>query len=109
MSSGLSQQSSQSSASLVAYRSAANDRFSGSRHASSAGHVRAGVTDCSIAFTDLRPRQVSISTWNAAFTTLSVAMSMSMSVQWNMMPEIDVRPFVSVHEKWFFSAPTARQ
>ena len=50
---------------------------------------------------------MSISTWNAAFTTLSVAMSMSMSVQWNMIPEIDERPFVSAHEKWFFSADGA--
>ena len=31
-----------------------------------------------------------------------------MSEQWNMMPDTVARPSVSEHEKWFFSAPTAR-
>ena len=109
MSSGLCATSAQSSASLVAYRSATNERSTGSRHASSAQHVRAGASDCSMAFTERRPRHSSICTSNAAFTTLSVCMSASMSVQWNMMPATVLRPSESVHEKWFFSAPTARQ
>ena len=93
----------------MAYRSATNERLSGSRHASSAAHARAGDSDCSIAFTVRRPRHSSICTSNAAFTTLSVRMRVSMSLQWNMMPATLAAPLVSVHEKWFFSAPTARQ
>ena len=79
------------------------------RQASRAPQVRAGASDCNMAFTDLRPRHSSICTSNAAFTTLSVRMSDSMSEQWNMMPDTVARPSDSEHEKWFFSAPTARQ
>ena len=109
MSSGLLGLSAHRSASLVAYRSATKLRFSGLRQASSAPHARAGAKVRSMAFTLRRPRHSSICTSNAALTTLSVCMSASMSVQWNMMPATLLRPLESMHEKWFFSAPTARQ
>lgn len=71
--------------------------------------MRAGASDCSMAFTERRPRHSSICTSNAAFTTLSVLMRASMSEQWNMIPDTVERPSERAHEKWFFSAPTARQ
>ena len=71
--------------------------------------MRAGASVLSMALTVRRPRHSSICTSNAAFTTLSVHMSASMSLQWNMMADTLAAPVVNVHEKWFFSAPTARQ
>ena len=70
--------------------------------------MRAGDSDLSMAFTLRRFFHSSICTSNAALTTLSVFMSASMSLQWNMMPATVVRPLESEHEKWLRSAPTAR-
>ena len=108
MASGSCGASAHSSSSRVAYRSLTKLRFSGFRHASKATHVRAGDSDLSMAFTLRRFFHSSICTSNAALTTLSVFMSASMSLQWNMMPATVVRPLESEHEKWLRSAPTAR-
>ncbi len=102
-------QSAHSSASLVAYRSATNPRESAFRHASSAAHGSAGASDESMALTERRPRHSSICTSKAALTTQPQCMRLAMSEQWNMMADTEVRPSVSAHEKWFLSAPTARQ